>query len=208
MVSTRGGSGNARESGGRLLSSRRAPPLCERGLRQGDDAPHRRRHRIFPLLYTTSRTRTTSSMPSARKTSPLVPAPPASRRRDGSRGGDPPARPRLGTAFGITYPNHDRFMFMTPAKFEGARPSRRAGLRPLARVGGGGDGRRPLPSDGRGHGRPGVLGQTVHGATPLIITLSQPRPHAPAAPDLVPQVIDSALRGLSTGAAGSTPTEP
>ena len=120
----------------------------------------------------------------------------------------PPADPveavrQLGLAyarFGTSYPNHYRFMFMTPGKFaylkdHDVSPGEKAfGLLRSAVT---------AAIEG-GHFRPGdvdtvaqVLWASMHGAIALIITL-QPQhwPHAPAAPDLVEQVVETTIRGL------------
>jgi len=125
----------------------------------------------------------------------------------------PPADPvewvrQLGLAyasFGRHYPNHYRFMFMTPAKFEHphgpASPGEQSfGLLRTAVE-------RAITS---GRFRAGdantvaqILWSVVHGAVALLITL-QPElwPCAPAAPDLVEQAIDNAIRGLRSAPDG------
>ena len=121
----------------------------------------------------------------------------------------PPADPleairQLGLAyaqFGTSYPNHYRFMFMTANKLE--RPEKLAGspgeqafglLRAAVESAMAG-----------GHFRAGnvdtiaqVLWASMHGAVALLITL-QPQhwPHAPAAPDLVQQVVEATIRGFA-----------
>jgi AcrR family transcriptional regulator len=102
--------------------------------------------------------------------------------------------------FGTSYPNQYRFMFMTPGKLEylkedDASPGEQAfGLLRAAVT---------AAIEG-GYFRPGdvdtmaqVLWASMHGAIALIINL-QPQhwPHAPAAPDLVEQVIDATIRGF------------
>jgi AcrR family transcriptional regulator len=106
-------------------------------------------------------------------------------------------------AFGTTYPNHYRFMFMTPAKFEHPEghvsPGEQAFglLRSAVEAAVAGGYFRSVDPQTAAQ----VLWASIHGAVALLITL-QPRhwPHAPAAPDLVPQVIDASILGLSAGA--------
>jgi AcrR family transcriptional regulator len=110
--------------------------------------------------------------------------------------------------FGVSYPNHYRFMFMTPAKFEhpedhDTSPGEQAfGLLRAA----------VETAIASGHFRPGdvdtmaqVLWASMHGAVALIITL-QPHhwPHAPAAPDLVPQVVEATIRGFAAAPKASS----
>jgi len=102
--------------------------------------------------------------------------------------------------FGTSYPNHYRFMFMTPGKLaylkdDDVSPGEKAfGLLRSAVT---------AAIEG-GHFRPGdvdtvaqVLWASMHGAIALIITM-QPQhwPHGPAAPDLVEQVVETTIRGL------------
>ncbi|HUG54851.1 MAG TPA: TetR/AcrR family transcriptional regulator [Vicinamibacteria bacterium] len=102
--------------------------------------------------------------------------------------------------FGTTHPNHYRFMFMTPAKFEHPEdhdrsPGEQAFGLLRAAVAAAVDG---------GHFRDGdvdtmaqVLWASIHGAVALLITLHpQLWPHGPARPDLIPQVIEAGIRGL------------
>jgi len=130
---------------------------------------------------------------------------------DGGRGlqeTPPPADPveavrQLGLAyarFGISYPNHYRFMFMTPGKFEALGDKDRSpgeqafGLLQAAvtaAIEGGYFRRADVDTVAQ------VLWASMHGAIALLITL-QPQhwPHAPAAPDLVEQVMDATIRGF------------
>jgi len=119
----------------------------------------------------------------------------------------PPADPieeihQLGRAyasFGLRFPNHYRFLFMTPmAKLESVEADN-AGARSFGRLL---DAVRRAQAAGRL--RPidtltaaQVLWTTIHGAVALLITV--PRecwPHGPAVSDLVDQVIENSLRGL------------
>jgi AcrR family transcriptional regulator len=102
--------------------------------------------------------------------------------------------------FGTAYPNHYRFMFMTPGKFEALgdqdrSPGERAFGLLRAAVTAAIDGGYFRPADVDTVAQ--VLWASMHGAIALIITL-QPQhwPHAPAAPDLVEQVVDAAIRGF------------
>jgi AcrR family transcriptional regulator len=102
--------------------------------------------------------------------------------------------------FGTSHPNHYRFMFMTPAKFEHPEdhdksPGERAFGLVRSAVAAAVDG---------GHFRSGdadtiaqVLWASIHGAVALLITL-QPQlwPCVPARPDLVAQVIEASIRGF------------
>jgi AcrR family transcriptional regulator len=120
----------------------------------------------------------------------------------------PPADPveavrQLGLAyarFGTSYPNHYRFMFMTPGKFESLGDKDRSpgeqafGLlhaAVTAAIEGGYFRSADVDTVAQ------VLWASMHGAIALIITL-QPQhwPHAPAAPDLVEQVVDATIRGF------------
>jgi AcrR family transcriptional regulator len=117
--------------------------------------------------------------------------------------GDPVERIRqLGRAyagFGLAYPNHYRFMFMTPQKFEQVHepsdPAYRAfGLLrdAVAEAIAGGAFR-----EGDVQGTAQVLWTSLHGVVALLITLRpQHWPHGPAAADLVDQVIENGIRGL------------
>jgi AcrR family transcriptional regulator len=102
--------------------------------------------------------------------------------------------------FGTSYPNHYRFMFMTPGKFESLGDKDRSpgeqafGLlhaAVTAAIEGGYFRSADVDTVAQ------VLWASMHGAIALIITL-QPQhwPHAPAAPDLVEQVVDATIRGF------------
>jgi AcrR family transcriptional regulator len=120
----------------------------------------------------------------------------------------PPADPveavrQLGLAyarFGTSYPNHYRFMFMTPGKFESLGDKDRSpgeqafGLlhaAVTAAIEGGYFRKADVDTVAQ------VLWASMHGAIALLITL-QPQhwPHGPAAPDLVEQVVDATIRGF------------
>ena len=101
--------------------------------------------------------------------------------------------------FGLDHPNHYRFMFMTPAKFENGHelsdPGQKAfGLLRTAVE-------KAIES---GRFRPGdvdtlaqVLWASLHGAVALLVTFKPEQfPHAPAAPDLIEQVVENGIRGF------------
>jgi AcrR family transcriptional regulator len=114
---------------------------------------------------------------------------------------DPAERVRqLGMAyarFGIAYPNHYRFMFMTP--FQPDHAASDAGETAYGLV-------RNTVADAikSGRFRPGdvdttaqVLWSALHGAVSLLVTYGAEKfPCAPAAPDLIEQVIDAGLRAF------------
>jgi AcrR family transcriptional regulator len=124
----------------------------------------------------------------------------------------PPADPieeirQLGQAyasFGLRFPNHYRFLFMTPmAKLESVQADNAGALafgRLLDAV------RR---AQAAGCFRPidtltaaQVLWTTIHGAVALLITVpGECWPHGRAASDLVDQVIENTLRGLAAAPA-------
>jgi AcrR family transcriptional regulator len=105
---------------------------------------------------------------------------------------------RAYTRFGLSHPNHYRFMFMSPFKGENHRPSVNGELsyRML----------REAVADGIAKGRfrhgdvDGIaqsLWASLHGAIALLITYGADKfPVAPAVPDLVERVSDAMLRGL------------
>jgi AcrR family transcriptional regulator len=120
-------------------------------------------------------------------------------------GADLPADPverirALGLAyaqFGLSHPNHYRFMFMTGVK--GDHDVSDPGLGSYRML-------REAVADGIAQGRlrdvgvdtgAQVLWASIHGAVALLITYEPDCfPHAPAVPDLVPQVVENSLRGL------------
>lgn len=102
-------------------------------------------------------------------------------------------------AFGLANPNHYRFMFMTHAAFgENHAPSEPArqsfALLHSAVV-------RAIEAGAFIEGDPDTMAQalwaSIHGAVALLITFEpQQFPGAPAAPDLVDQVLENGLRGF------------
>jgi AcrR family transcriptional regulator len=104
--------------------------------------------------------------------------------------------------FGTSFPNHYRFMFLTPAKFEHPEerdfsPGERAfGLLRAA----------VEAAIASGHFRPGdvdtmaqVLWASMHGIVALLITLPPSVwPHGPARPDIVEQVVDASIRAFAS----------
>ena len=102
--------------------------------------------------------------------------------------------------FGTSYPNHYRFMFMTPGKFESLGDKDRSpgeqafGLlhaAVTAAIEGGYFRSADVDTVAQ------VLWASMHGAIALLINLKpQHWPHAPAAPDLVEQVVDATIRGF------------
>jgi AcrR family transcriptional regulator len=107
--------------------------------------------------------------------------------------------------FGLKYPNHYRFMFLTPFG-HGHEPSP-AGHQAFQLVQSVvakaiESGRfRPAPVDTVAQ----VLWANLHGAVSLLITYGADKfPCAPAAPDLIEQVIETGLRGMMAGAPRGT----
>jgi AcrR family transcriptional regulator len=102
--------------------------------------------------------------------------------------------------FGVTYPNHYRFMFMTP--FGEGHPPSPAGEQAFGIV-------RAMVAEAiaAGRFRPGdvdtvaqVLWASLHGAVALLINYgSEKFPCRPAVPDLVEQLIENGLRGFLSG---------
>jgi len=119
----------------------------------------------------------------------------------------PPAEPveqirQLGLAyarFGVDYPNHYRFMFMTPGKFEHIHELSGSGQQAFGLLHSAVE--KAIES---GAFRPGnadavaqVLWASLHGVVALLITLRpQHWPRAPAVPDLVARVVENSIRGL------------
>lgn len=108
---------------------------------------------------------------------------------------------RAYATFGVTYPNHYRFMFMTPGKFEPApgHELSTSGRQAFAllrdavekAVEGG------LFRKGNVDTMAQVLWCGIHGAVALLITMrSDQWPGAPAAPDLIEQVVESGIQGF------------
>jgi AcrR family transcriptional regulator len=102
-------------------------------------------------------------------------------------------------AFALRHPNQYRFMFMTPVgkeeRLEDGNPGELSFghlLEAVKRAVAAGRLRAIDPVTAAQ-----VLWMGVHGVASALITLPAPHwPHGPAAPDLVDQVIDNALRGL------------
>ena len=106
---------------------------------------------------------------------------------------------RAYAGFGLAHPNHYRFMFMTPAKFENGHELSESGQRAfgllLAAVQG---------AIARGQFRKGdalpmaqVLWASLHGVVALLVTYRPEQfPQGPAAPDLVDRVIENGIRGF------------
>jgi AcrR family transcriptional regulator len=107
---------------------------------------------------------------------------------------------RAYVAFALEHPNQYRFMFMTPIAPLGERQEDSPGalsfghlLAAVERAVAAGRFRRVDPVTAAQ-----VLWMSVHGVAAALVTLPPSCfPHAPAAPDLVDQVIDNALRGLA-----------
>jgi AcrR family transcriptional regulator len=101
--------------------------------------------------------------------------------------------------FGIQYPNHYRFMFMTADKFEHPHEAHAPGQQAfgllLTAVNKAIEAGRFEAGDALAKAQ--VLWAGLHGAVALLITLRPELwPHAPAAPDLVERVIDHGIRGF------------
>ena len=104
-------------------------------------------------------------------------------------------------AFGLANPNHYRFMFMTPVRYgEGhqvSEPGQQSfGLLRKAVA-------RAIETGAFVKGDVDTIAQvlwaSIHGAVALLITYEARQfPGAPAAPDLIDQVLDNAARGFRT----------
>jgi len=98
--------------------------------------------------------------------------------------------------FGLTHPNHYRFMFMTPHGDQQEKAP--AGeqtfgvLRAFVDRAVAGGRLRDVPRDAICQ----VLWATVHGLTALLVTYGNNFPCVPPVPDLVDQVLDNSLRGF------------
>ncbi len=108
-------------------------------------------------------------------------------------------------AFGTSYPNHYRFMFMTPAKFEhpedrDTSPGEQAfGLLRAAVEWAIASGHFP---EGDADTIAQALWASMHGVVALLITLPPNFwPHGPVRPDLVAQVVDAGIRGFAVAPA-------
>ena len=106
---------------------------------------------------------------------------------------------RAYAAFGLRFPNHYRFLFMTPlAKQEEHEPDGAGALsfgRLLGAVRRAQAASRLRPIDGLTAAQ--VLWTTMHGVVALLITVPKECwPHGAAASDLVDQVIENNLRGM------------
>jgi len=106
---------------------------------------------------------------------------------------------RAYAGFGLAYPNHYRFMFMTPAKFEDGHELSESGQRAfgllLAAVQGAIASGQFQRGDALAMAQ--VLWASLHGVVALLVTYKPEQfPHGPAAPDLIDRVIESGLRGF------------
>ena len=106
--------------------------------------------------------------------------------------------------FGLEYPNHYRFMFMTPGAFGvDHRPSAPAQeafglLRSVVKKAIDGGEFRKGDVDAVAQ----VLWSSLHGAVALLITFRREQfPGAPAKPDLVERVLENGIRGFLSGPA-------
>ena len=102
-------------------------------------------------------------------------------------------------AFGLANPNHYRFMFMTPVRFGEGHQVSEPGQQSFALL------RtavaRAIETGAFVKGDVDTMAQvlwaSIHGAVALLITYEARQfPGAPAAPDLVDQVLDNGLRGF------------
>jgi AcrR family transcriptional regulator len=108
--------------------------------------------------------------------------------------------------FGVTYPNHYRFMFLTP--FGDGHQASAAGEQAFGML-------RAHVAEAIESGRfragnvdtvAQVLWASLHGAVSLLITYgSEKFPCAPAAPDLIEQILENGLRGYLASPSSLTP---
>jgi AcrR family transcriptional regulator len=101
--------------------------------------------------------------------------------------------------FGLENPNHYRFMFMTPAKYENVPEPHSAGQDSFGVL------KMAVEKAlANGQFRPGdphlmaqVLWASIHGAVALLITMQEKHwPHGPASPGLVDEVVENGIRGF------------
>jgi AcrR family transcriptional regulator len=101
--------------------------------------------------------------------------------------------------FALGFPNHYRFMFMTPQKMEHPKEPESPGTRSfgLLRAAVAQAVESGLFGDDDADAMAQVLWANIHGAASLLITLRPEHwPNGPAAPDLVDRVIESGIRGF------------
>jgi AcrR family transcriptional regulator len=101
--------------------------------------------------------------------------------------------------FGTEYPNHYRFMFMTPGKFEHVAELSESAQRAFGLL------RSAVEEairggafrSGNGDAVAQVLWASLHGVVALLINLKPEHwPHAPAVPGLVELVVENSIRGF------------
>jgi hypothetical protein len=108
---------------------------------------------------------------------------------------------RAYAGFGKANPNHYRFMFMTPKREDHdlSEPGQQAFLLLHTAVQRAVESRAFVKGDVDAMAQ--VLWASIHGAVALLTTYDPAQfPHAPAAPDLVEQVIDNGIRGFEAPA--------
>ena len=106
---------------------------------------------------------------------------------------------RAYAGFGLAYPNHYRFMFMTPAKFGDGHELSESGQRAfgllLDAVKGAITSGQFLNADPLPMAQ--VLWASLHGVVALLTTYrAEQFPQGPAAPDLIDRVIENGIRGF------------